>query len=880
MNKKTLRIAGWALGLSMAVAGIGTAVAASAKNPLETKAEGSWVATDISELTSEDVFAIVGKSGNNYYALSNNDGTSSAPAAVKITISAGTITSDVEDSVKWNISGNASGYTFYPNGSTETWLYCTNSNNGVRVGTNSNKAFTLDASGYLKNNVTSRYVGVYNGQDWRCYTTNGGNIADQTFSFYKLEGATVETYDITFNANGGTGEMAALPDQSGTYNLPACGFTAPSGKAFAGWKADNKGELLPVGHPYTLESDVVFYAQWANAYNVTYSAGEHGSGSFVASNQAQGTYTLLEFEDLDGVSASSGYRFVNYTVNDVDKNPGDTITLSANTSVTVNFEKIPLNTTYNFVKSWGWGTSYGSHTVNGKTEAGGKYAATINFERANIQSSGVGNDRPFCAVNNTDENLNIVFTLTEEGYKIKGVTISFVQRGSQTPTFKLYKGGSIGDTPLDTAAIGTKSTLSAANVNDTQFCISLTGTSSSNIGAALTSIAIELEELADFGTLDHIAVSSLPNVVYHVGETYSASGLVVTAYDGANEATANFKDVTASISALIENGYTFEESDVPGIVNEIEYTEGNEKKTTSFNVDVYALAEYELVTSAPNDWSGNYLIVDTTDTSDLVAMNGGLLNPDVEAGYKGVEEKTAGVIEAGQELEWTVAAVDGGYSIQGKSGKYIGSLTSNSNGMLVSNNAIANTLSIVGNNAYITGTNGYTLTHNTAGNRFRYYSGSNSVKLYKLKVSDNADAFATTFMSAFSCDAGGTNKPSFAIKEGETRWTWALLAAEYDTLTNSEKEQFRTGVASEAGTNIQQALARYDYIVGKYLKGGLDNTFTDFMSRNPSPIAGAYNVSIETRNYDNGSLLAISGAAAAFATLGGVFLISRRRREE
>ena len=38
MNKKTLRIAGWALGLSMAVAGVGVAVGVSAKAPVEAKA--------------------------------------------------------------------------------------------------------------------------------------------------------------------------------------------------------------------------------------------------------------------------------------------------------------------------------------------------------------------------------------------------------------------------------------------------------------------------------------------------------------------------------------------------------------------------------------------------------------------------------------------------------------------------------------------------------------------------------------------------------------------------------------------------------------------------------------------------------------------------
>ena len=41
---------------------------------------------------------------------------------------------------------------------------------------------------------------------------------------------------ITFDANGGEGEMeAAQPDENGEYILPESGFTAPEGMEFAGW---------------------------------------------------------------------------------------------------------------------------------------------------------------------------------------------------------------------------------------------------------------------------------------------------------------------------------------------------------------------------------------------------------------------------------------------------------------------------------------------------------------------------------------------------------------------------------------------------------------------------------------------------------------------
>lgn len=140
------------------------------------------------EIKSNDRIVIVIQSGSTYYALSSSNGASKAPEAVEITISDETITSDVNDYIVWNIAYDNGNMTIYPKGTTAKWLYCTNSNDGVRVGTNDNKVFTIDSSsGYLKNTATSRYVGVYTtNPDWRCYTNTTGNIANQTIYFYKL----------------------------------------------------------------------------------------------------------------------------------------------------------------------------------------------------------------------------------------------------------------------------------------------------------------------------------------------------------------------------------------------------------------------------------------------------------------------------------------------------------------------------------------------------------------------------------------------------------------------------------------------------------------------------------------------------------------------
>ena len=161
--------------------------------------ETAWTLTDVGDIqpTYEVVITMTNSSGT--YAMSNDKETSSAPVATEVTVSGNALSGDIADNIKWNISNSNGTLTIYPNGITTTWLYCTNTNNGVRVGgTNSNKTFTIDASsGYLKHAVTSRFLGVYNSQDWRCYTTINTNIEKQILGFYAKKSSST----ITYNSN-------------------------------------------------------------------------------------------------------------------------------------------------------------------------------------------------------------------------------------------------------------------------------------------------------------------------------------------------------------------------------------------------------------------------------------------------------------------------------------------------------------------------------------------------------------------------------------------------------------------------------------------------------------------------------------------------------
>lgn len=149
------------------------------------KAAASWIATDLADITVTDEVVITMAKGESVYALTSAKGTKEAPTAVAVTVENKELAKAPAEDLVWNIANNNGSLTIYQKGQTATWLYTTDSNNGVRVGTNDNKTFVVDSeSGYLKNTTTNRYLGVYNNSDWRCYTPIHANIAGQTLCFY------------------------------------------------------------------------------------------------------------------------------------------------------------------------------------------------------------------------------------------------------------------------------------------------------------------------------------------------------------------------------------------------------------------------------------------------------------------------------------------------------------------------------------------------------------------------------------------------------------------------------------------------------------------------------------------------------------------------
>lgn len=160
----------------------------------------NWTKVKPEEIQPTDVIAITMTKEGTSWALTNKGGTKNAPIAPTVTVTVDTMTSIDKDDISWNIEPAETGMVIHPAGATDTWLYSTNGNNGVRVGKNENQVWAVESeTGYLKHLGTNRYLGVYTTTpDWRAYENTTGNIVGQTLSFWKLSEGGQAPVEVTF----------------------------------------------------------------------------------------------------------------------------------------------------------------------------------------------------------------------------------------------------------------------------------------------------------------------------------------------------------------------------------------------------------------------------------------------------------------------------------------------------------------------------------------------------------------------------------------------------------------------------------------------------------------------------------------------------------
>lgn len=211
----------------------------------------TWEKVSLTDLTTDDVFVIVGTISNKTYALPNTE-TNKKPTAVAITISTdgNQITGDVTDNLKWNIEKSEEKYTFYPNGNKKAWLYSSTSTDLGIGSTGTNKTFkyvAISSKQYegLLNTSTNRYICIYSNKDWRAYANN--NIKATKISYYKYTTSSTSSATTT---TFGTDSRKTFTFTNGTLE----GFTTPTATAK---KSDDNTDLSDLIEYTSSDADIV-----------------------------------------------------------------------------------------------------------------------------------------------------------------------------------------------------------------------------------------------------------------------------------------------------------------------------------------------------------------------------------------------------------------------------------------------------------------------------------------------------------------------------------------------------------------------------------------------------------------------------------------------
>ena len=182
MRGHSRRLLSVLLALVMLLSLLPTAVLAADPTP------GTWKKIAFADITADDTVAITMTKDKTTWVLPNDGTAQKAAPAITGTVSGNTLTTASEALFGWKVVKSADTFQLISASDSTKYLYSTDKNNGIRQGKGESRDWKVDAtSGYLFNVAQKRYVGVYNQQDWRSYTTLHDNIAGQTLNFWKLE---------------------------------------------------------------------------------------------------------------------------------------------------------------------------------------------------------------------------------------------------------------------------------------------------------------------------------------------------------------------------------------------------------------------------------------------------------------------------------------------------------------------------------------------------------------------------------------------------------------------------------------------------------------------------------------------------------------------
>ena len=342
------------------------------------------------------------------------------------------------------------------------------------------------------------------------------------------------------------------------------------------------------------------------------------------------------------------------------------------------------------------------------------------------------------------------------------------------------------------------------------------------------------------------------------------------------------------------------------LIDDGEYVAGSSTGTTTINATIggvtYGTAtvnveiplvtitadlptSYVRITSTSNLTAGDYLIVYETDS---IALDGSLETLDAHGNNHSIVLDTTNHVakSSASAYKFTIATMEGGYSIQSASGLYIGQ-TSDANGLKTSDtDPFANAITFdEDGNANIVSGGAYLRFNSASGDsnyRFRYYKSSSytaqkAVQLYKYSTTSQAfnmsvDSDLLTVVDTYMvndaltvCDATGQTAPT----------GWSTMASAF---TQALKDKYELAyVRSGTNNNVEKFLQAYDYVVEKY---GADYDFLGRISSGivtPSGRASVFGNASEI-SFDT-TLVIVIASVVAVAAVGGYFFLRRKKEQ-
>ena len=317
------------VGIAMAI-GVGVAVGSNNHEKVVASAGDQAVSTSFS--TTAEYFLQATSSGTTYYL------TGTTGDAVGTNASWGVVSSSNANALRFTLSGSTvdSGTTtITANAPYSTHDHCyisplTSKNFKLQTTTVN---LTLDADGVITNPSNSSWKLRLNGSSgFRWYNSDTGVVAQL------VEAPSATKYTVTYNGNdadSGSVTDAKSPYNSGSTVTTLANDFIRSGYTFNGWNTADDGSGTPYapGATFTISSNTVLYAQWLTNYTVTYVHGEGASGDdYVVNDVPEGNYTLIAVNATEFSHATKQFKC--WSVGGVEKNPGETISVSSNTTVT------------------------------------------------------------------------------------------------------------------------------------------------------------------------------------------------------------------------------------------------------------------------------------------------------------------------------------------------------------------------------------------------------------------------------------------------------------------------------------------------------------------------------------------------------------------